>query len=162
MTKKKTNTNWSKQIKKAIIYSEKKEYEVLIKKLPQGISYIDFDSKVIMIHSGYTKERQLYTILHELGHFLINHEQVKKYNKTLGYQYRKFSKNSVVYKVTEIEEEIEAWKLGYQLSKKLGIKVNRHNFEVFKSSMLSTYITRHNNKNNKNSEATENNGKRKI
>jgi len=150
--------NWDKQIKKLTKYSDNIGYKVLIKKIKnQGISYINFENKEIVIHSGTTKERQLYTILHELGHYIILFEKAKKYKKTLGFQMEKFSKNSLVHKTAILEEEIEAWKLGFKLVKKLGIKINRHNFEIFKSSLLATYIAQYNNYNNK-----DTNGKRKI
>jgi len=139
MSKTKTY-DWDKQIKKVTKYSNKLGYEICYKKLPQGISYIDFNIESIMINRNLTKERKLYTILHELGHHIIHNKKVKKYNKTLGYQYKKFSKRSIVYKITEIEEELEAWKQGYKLSKKLGLKINRSNFETYKASLISTYI----------------------
>lgn len=140
MTKKNDSISWDKQIEKIIKYSNDQGYKVIIKNIQDGISYISFDIKEIVVHSKLNKERQLYTILHELGHHTINKEYKKEYKKYIDYSYKKFSNKSMVFKIAVIDEEIEAWRLGYKLSKKLKIKINRDNFEVYKSSLIKTYI----------------------
>ena len=136
----KPQIDWDKQIKKLSRYAFEEGFEVIIKPAPKGISLICFGSKQILIHSNLNKERQCYTIIHELGHLVLYKHKRKKFNKTLGYQYEKFTKKSMVYKIAEIEEEIVAWRSGYKLAKKLKLKINRDNFELYKSSLITTYL----------------------
>lgn len=132
--------DWDTQIRKLIKFSNKKGYEVIFIKTHDGISTICFDSKLITIHNKLKKERQFYSLAHELGHLIINELEKPKYEKMMGYQYAKFSKQSLSYKIAEIEEEFEAWRLGLELCKKLKLKVDREKFERFKSSLLSSYL----------------------
>jgi len=140
VAEKKTNQiDWKKQLNKLIKYSKKNGYEVKVEKAKGGISTICFETKVITIHSRYPKERQLYTLLHELGHFLIHRDQ-KEYTRGIGYVPTYYDNKSIINKLSEVEEEFEAWRQGRELAKKLKIKIDRDNFEKFKASLLTTYF----------------------
>ena len=131
--------NWKEQTKKLVDYSNNNGYQVVFKKEKQGISSICFETNKITIQSSYTKEKQFYLLLHELGHHLILLD-TKKYKHGIGYVLGNFSITSMVSRTAEIEEEFEAWKAGYDLAKELKLKIRRDSFERFKAKLLSTYF----------------------
>ena len=131
--------NWKEQTKKLVDYSNNNGYQFTFKKEKQGISSICFETNDIIIQSSYTKEKQFYLLLHELGHHLVLSDS-KKYKKGIGYVLDNFSITSMVSRTAEIEEEFEAWKAGYDLAKELKLKIRRDSFERFKAKLLSTYF----------------------
>lgn len=137
----KRTIDWDSQIEKLSKYARRKGYNVSILKLSNDQGSICFHYKQIVIPSTITKERQFYTLLHELGHYLINVEHIEEYSKGFGRQYKKFSKKSLTFLVAEIEEELEAWRLGYNLGKRMRLRINRDKFEIFKASLVMTYMS---------------------
>jgi hypothetical protein len=131
--------NWKEQIKKLVAYSNNNGYQVIFKKDKKCISSICFEKSEITIQSSYTKEKQFYLLLHELGHYIFLSD-TKKYKNGVGYVLEHFSVTSMASRTAEIEEEFEAWKAGYALSKELKLKIRRDSFERFKSKLLSTYF----------------------
>lgn len=131
--------NWKKQLTKLVSYSNDNGFQVLFKKEKHGIAAICFKTKQITIQTSYTKEKQLYLLLHELGHYVIL-KDAKKYNNGIGYVLDNFTSSSMASKTAEIEEEFEAWNAGRELAKKLRLKIRRDSFERFKSKLLTTYF----------------------
>lgn len=104
------------------------------------------DSKSIQICNRSKYEIQLYSLLHECGHYLID-EAATKNPKTYfekypyGYLSGKVKcEDSIQHKVSILAEEIEAWNRGHALSQRLGIKLNEIKFERDKVKALKTYI----------------------
>ena len=75
-----------------------------------------------------------------MGHMML-HNDKEEYGNGVGYVFNNFNASSQVNKVAEIEEEFEAWKIGYDLSKKLNLKIERNNYELFKAKLITTYFT---------------------
>lgn len=88
---------------------------------PNGEDSISSDAKYIEINSNSTIETQLYTLLHECGHLLIYNN-----GSTFGFSdiHKNFSEKSNTHKVFTVIEEIEAWKRGRSLAKRLDIYVD--------------------------------------
>lgn len=94
----------------------------------------------IEINTRYSEEIQLYGLLHECGHVII--QKNKNYSKKYTYASKVDkmpSKNSQLlsskkYQVDLIAEEIEAWRKGKELAKRLNLKINeeKYNNEMFK------------------------------
>jgi len=112
----------------------------------EGPNYLDTScsgEKVITICSRTGIENRLYGLLHECGHALIR-ENVAKFAKEYrsnyegGFDGRKARTDR--FKVSTIEEEIEAWKRGKRLAKRLGIELDEERFESHKAECLMTYI----------------------
>jgi hypothetical protein len=119
------------------------------------ISYIDWERKslnypkVIKIEGKYTKEIQVYLMLHELGHYLIRKDW-EKFGKVLPISYQaentKFFENDnrllrrTSYIVSSLEEEYLAWDEGKKLGKRMGIRINEERWNEFRSGCLMSYI----------------------
>jgi hypothetical protein len=119
------------------------------------ISYIDFERKslnypkVIKIEGKYTKEIQVYLMLHELGHYQIRKDW-EKFAKILPISYEAentkfFDKDNrllrrTTYIVSIIEEEYLAWEEGKKLGMIMDIKINDKNWYDLRSKSLMSYI----------------------
>jgi hypothetical protein len=130
---------WKKQIEELEKFARTKGSTVVIEKTRGGISTFDPSTKEIEIHSQQTLENQFYHLIHEIGHLLIA-KNYRKYQNSFGYAQKTFSTNSKVHKVSEIEEEFEAWKLGYQQAKKLRLHIDNKNFEKIKAQNIISYF----------------------
>lgn len=135
---------WNFRLKKLINFAYKKGYEVQISnkndfiKSPLNYNVVDLQKKIIKIYHGHCDEYKIYLILHELGHAALN-DEYDDYKKTCGYGQIFFSKNSITNQISIIEEEFEAWKIGFDIAKEIKIKIDKRRFEQFKSQCLVTY-----------------------
>ena len=100
-----------------------------------------FPEKLITINKKLGFENQLYTILHECGHLLINNN--KNYIKNHPYSYKPANKKlygTIKYEVDLVSEEIEAWNRGKCLAKKLKIYIDEKKYFNHMSRYVFTYI----------------------
>ena len=115
------------------------------------ISYVNQDElrpevKQIMINGRQGLEKQLYSLLHECGHLLIqqNWDRYEKdYPATARmncYAKHRQLERSAKYKVDIIAEEIEAWRRGKTLSKRLGLYIDEGKYNALTSECVYTYI----------------------
>jgi len=101
------------------------------------------DVKQITIYSSQGIENRLYSLLHECGHALIRSSA-----KDFQYQYPAHAmaeldgrkRRSDKYKVSLVEEEMEAWKRGRRLAKRLGIFIDEQNYNKLKTKCLIGYF----------------------
>jgi len=101
------------------------------------------DVKQITIYSSQGIENRLYSLLHECGHALI-----RSNTKDFEYQYPAHAtaeldgrrRRSDKYKVSLVEEEVEAWKRGLRLAKRLGIFIDENNYNKLKTKCLIGYF----------------------
>lgn len=100
-------------------------------------SEIDFNTKQITIHSRHTPERQFYILLHEIGHALVRDSAT---GKLFEHAWDDFTLYSNTCKMAVIEEEFKAWESGYNMAKRLGLKINLRNFQVLRSGKLRTHM----------------------
>lgn len=129
--------SWKKQIEELEKFARKKGGTVVIEKTRS--STFDPTTKEIEVDSQQTLENQFYCLVHEVGHLLIA-KNYRKYQSTLCYTQKIFSTGSQTHKVSEIEEEYEAWKLGYQQAKKLRLHIDKKNFEKLKAQNIISYF----------------------
>lgn len=135
---------WPSRLKKVINFALNKGYKIEFsktnKKISQPLSYnqVNLQKKIIKIYNGHSDEYKIYLILHELGHGLLN-EDYKNFSNFSGYGQINFSSNTVAHKISIIEEELEAWKIGQNVAKELKIKINRKKFEKLKTQCVATY-----------------------
>ncbi len=111
-----------------------KGYSVYIEK--DGDDSIDLESKIILINSALSLDTKIMTLSHECGHILV-HE-----NDALGIRKLSMSgdKKTKISKVFTVIEEIEAWKRGYSLCKRLGIPIERDRWERAVASAIDKYM----------------------
>ena len=117
---------------------------------------IDFDycvqdelrpaDKMITISTRQGEEKQLYALLHECGHLILgNNESAyeKKYPSSAKMAYFNSNKRlarSPQYKVDILAEEIDAWRKGEKLAKRLDIWIDEENYYKTMSKCVYTYV----------------------
>ena len=117
---------------------------------------IDFDycvqdelrpaDKLITISTRQNEEKQLYSLLHECGHLILAKNETsyeKKYPSSTKMAYFNSNKRlarSPQYKVDILAEEIDAWRKGEDLAKRLDIWIDEENYYKTKSKCVYTYI----------------------
>ena len=97
------------------------------------------DVKEINICSRKGIEKKLYGLLHECGHALIRRDWTKfesEYPAHATAELDRRKMKSDKYKVSLVEEEVEAWKRGRRLAKRLGIYVDDYKFNKLKTKCL--------------------------
>lgn len=106
-----------------------------------GGGYIG-QEKTIYINSTQSVEKQLFILLHECGHLLIdNKNETTEFRFQYGYPASDpHIKRRFVHRCVVVEEEFEAWHRGRKLATKLGIKINDERFSSTKASMLKSYM----------------------
>jgi hypothetical protein len=111
-----------------------------------GKDEMDPNSKCVTISTRQGAEKQLYSLLHECGHILVQSNETR-YNKKFPAQakrncylsHRQLEK-SRKYKVDVISEEIEAWERGKSLANRLGIYIDEDKFNEIKVACIFTYV----------------------
>jgi hypothetical protein len=138
MTKSKRDREpkWQYHIKRLIKFLGERGWSVLLGNVKTDIC--EFSTKRICVRTiGRRPEITLYILLHEAGHVLFS----KRSGDYLEYaQELNIGRNSMSYKVLEVEEEFEAWKHGYDLAFNLKIPIDKKGYEVIKSRYLATYM----------------------
>lgn len=131
-------------LNRLIEWLDNKNWEVLF-----GNHYkdemIEFD-RTITISTKSKIENQLYACLHECGHLLIR--QNSHYSDYYPNAFRIDSlpskhKKLIIgpkYQVDLIAEEIDAWRKGKKLAKRLGIHINENNYNNEMSKYVFTYV----------------------
>lgn len=95
------------------------------------------DDKDIVINSNRTKEFQLYVLLHEFGHYLIDSDAAlqKKFEPVSLARKHRLLRDQVLL----LEEEVLAWHLGEQTADKYWLSIGPK-FRGLKSKCLKAHI----------------------
>ena len=102
--------------------------------------------RLITISTRFGEEKQLYAFLHECGHLLLGKDEksyTKKYPssaKMWEFNSNKKLERSKKYKVDVVSEEIDAWRKGKEIAKRLDIYVNDENYYSLMSECVYGYI----------------------
>lgn len=111
-----------------VCWAESKGFSVFFEK--DGGNDICFESKSIEIKSTNPLEQKIYILSHECGHILAKKKSFDDNNQKKA-------------KVERIIEEIEAWKRGEKLMKKLSIPFDLNKFEESKYDSLDKYCKKY-------------------
>ena len=104
-------------------------------------------SKTIEIDDLQPQKMQLICLLHECGHVLI-YENGSTFNfKSI--EGMNDSSTDVSYRVNRVIEEAEAWRRGRNLSKRLGFKIEKEEWDAERIKALQNYINWASNTNKK-------------
>lgn len=125
----------------------RRSYTIVIKRglqsqiHPKDPFYAKETKREIWIDSALSKECQLYTLLHEAGHYVV--ESRKNYLERYSYGYP--SKGSRKQKtdihwVHLIHEELEAWEEGRKLARRLNIRIRHKQWERARCPSLMSYF----------------------
>jgi len=114
---------------------------------------MDPNAKCVTINARQGIEKQLYSLLHECGHILVQSNEIR-YNKKFPatakrncYLSHRQLEKSKKYKIDVIAEEIEAWERGKNLANRLGIYIDETRFNEVKVECVYTYVEWANKKN---------------
>jgi len=100
------------------------------------------DNKIIYINSTQKLEKQLFVLLHECGHLLIDDpSETTVFRFRHGY-YEKNPKlrRKFIHRCAIVEEELEAWHRGRKLASKLGIIIDEYSYDTLKGNFVKTYM----------------------
>ena len=126
--------DWTIHISNLIHWANQKGYHVEL--IEGGSDTICQLSKTIEINSSSKIELQIIKLLHECGHVLI-FENGSSFNFK---EKNTYSESTVGYKVFTVIEEIEAWKRGRDLAKRLNIPIEEAEWEKDMIRALKKYI----------------------
>ncbi len=122
----------ARAVKKVIQYLESRRLSV--RKGRENVYYPE--EKIIIYNASGSYRTQLYTLLHEAGHFL----QEKSRNFTVhnliyqGEIYTKYQKYRL------LEQEMDAWDRGMKLAKKLGIVIDEIDYRNTAAHFIMYYV----------------------
>ena len=126
-------------IEKLRLWLNRKGYSLFFETGIQDCVY--YSSKEVFINSRNHPEKKLYTLLHECGHILIDssgrdrlHTLSQEVELSMG---KKVNRKK---RVAVLSEEIEAWKRGEALAKKLKIKINPDRFDKIRADAIISYV----------------------
>jgi hypothetical protein len=124
--------DWNTHINSLVIWANQRGYHVdIVKKGDNSICRI---SKIIEINASSHPEKQLIRLAHECGHALI-------FDNGSNFNFENANpEGSTKNKVYTVMEEIEAWKRGRELLKRLKIPINEEAWEKDMVSALKKYI----------------------
>lgn len=117
-----------------------KGYDVLLE--TDGADGVYFTCNQIVLNSRNHIEKRLYILLHECGHILINNNSFDRvFSLSLDTEAimggKKVSRKR---RVAKLAEEIEAWKRGENLARRLGVKINEEKFDKIRSDAIMSYV----------------------
>ena len=135
---------WRQQFDELEIWLLDKGY--ILEVAPDVDDCVYLHDKVVCIRSRNHRETRYYSLLHECGHILVaqNSKQWKKdmpmyaQDPKVGRDGRRERGN--IYKVSTIAEEIEAWKRGRRLAKKMGHGINNKKYNKLMADSVFTYV----------------------
>jgi hypothetical protein len=131
---------WKSQLKVLEDYCAGKGWEVeyVSRKDPNADTAIVHKNKLV-IKKDRTNELTFYVLLHEIGHMMLCQNN-RMYEERYNAVFEAFHSASLTHKIKRVEEELDAWKTGFKLSKRLKLYVNRRRFEQVKSRCVTTYL----------------------
>lgn len=119
-----------------------RQVDVVFSRRPNGL-YESGDEKTrsrITLNGRLSPESQLFVLLHECGHHLIGD---RKPNQRFGNGWHAAdgaAKRTLLHRVDIIDEELEAWHRGWNLAKRLRIKVNLGRYNEARARYVKTYL----------------------
>lgn len=136
-----SKTFWEYQFAEVVAWLGSKNYSV--KCFAGARDILDFNSRSVHINSRQRSESKFYTLLHECGHLLISYSS-KKFKEdypVYAFSGDASSTRSIAYQVSLVAEELEAWKRGRRLAKKMGLHVDDEKFNKIMSKCSMSYIS---------------------
>ena len=102
------------------------------------------DPAVVIIGPQLILKRQLFNLMHELGHIIT--ERKKNYSVDYPYGWNIINRPDIDWIVKQdrfridiISEEFAAWNEGRKLAERLGVDFDRYDFDMFRTKQLVTY-----------------------
>ena len=103
-----------------------------------GDDSVDRIAKVVSINTTRSEETQLHIILHECGHVLVAESDLIVNGSVEVLE--RFGESSKIHKTFTVIEEVEAWKRGLALAKRLQIPINKDKWNRDVSRAIYKYM----------------------
>ena len=132
--------DWKSQFQKLVGWASSKGYDVWC--YTDADDRLEFETKRIHIDSRQHAESRFYTLLHECGHLLISQTagQFADDHPMYAFSTDNRSSKSKAYQVSLVAEEIEAWKRGRRLARRLDLTINDTKFDRIMTDCVLSYI----------------------
>lgn len=133
------NRKWALTLQNLIFLCDQRGIKVILGSNHENYALTRTDT--IYLKNTSRKENMCYLLLHEVGHLLVcadkNYE--KKFSAIVN---AKTIKNygTLSYRVGIIEEELAAWKAGYEFALRNCLDIDEVQFNKIKSRNLATYM----------------------
>jgi len=135
--------NWQRSINQVVDWAEDRGLGVAFKR---GLEdQYNCDSKLIEINTANGLEHRFYVLLHECGHYLIHKtsstfvRDMPMYKGFFGGDDGRVAR-SKAYHVALVAEEIEAWKRGRNLARRLNLSVDNKRYDDLMAKCVYSYI----------------------
>ena len=130
-------------IDKIEVWLSKRSFALLKSKLKTIEDEVDFDRKVVFLSLRSKPINQLYSLLHECGHVVVRSKKDYKsrFRETNARESGTLLKETNRSIVEQIEEEILAWREGYELAQKLNIDLIEKDFYKYGFRWVMSYVT---------------------
>lgn len=130
--------NWISVRNFLILWVEKNKGYIVHFKSSGDLNYIDTVTEEIVLDESIDPEVQTYILLHECGHILVweNGMMMGIEKKAARHNHATAEERTFT-----VIEEIEAWKRGLSLAKRLNISVNMVKWEEEMADAIGKYIT---------------------
>jgi hypothetical protein len=120
---------------------DKKGFVLCKSKKPTIEDEVDFERKVVFLSLRSSPINQLYSLLHECGHIILRNRKDYKEKYKASYEVNEENgRASLRSSVEEVEEEINAWREGENLCKKLSISIEKDQYYRYASRWVMSYI----------------------
>jgi hypothetical protein len=140
MKKQKAPKDWNNQIISLEEYCVAKNWNVeYTNKKRKEYDYFSGAENLIVIRRDRRPEITFYIMLHEIGHMMLCQNR-NMYRERYNAVFESFSKASLTHRVKTVEEELDAWKTGFKLAKRLKLYVNHRKFEQVKARCITSYM----------------------
>jgi hypothetical protein len=107
-------------------------------------AFYDKDKEIVYSLRTKEKKNQMYSLLHECGHALaFESKGYKDRFPTMSkrrFKTAKVNSRTNTFKVEEIIEEYDAWARGYNLACRLGIEIDKNDFDKYASRYVMSYV----------------------
>ena len=105
------------------------------------IGVYDPDLRQISVSLRASPERQVYFLLHEIGHHMIGMDPAHE-RFGIGYPQGNVPEitKTFAHRIACLEEEFEAWHRGWRISKRLKLDLNRAKFDEVRLECLRSYL----------------------
>ena len=123
-------------ISRVVAWAYDKGYHVYFDK--HGDNTVCYESKVISIKNTSANHVQLHTLLHECGHILVH---VNDSPFDFSRVDERFGPNTSTRRVYTVIEEVEAWKRGKQLARRLHINLDEDVWDMAVARAIKTYMS---------------------
>ena len=130
-----------KEFKKITKWVESQGFTVRFSKCDE----VNYTDREITLHHSQNKDKMIYSFLHECGHIIVSNKKSYKKNFKIIHKAHIDGRHakSNLFKYKQLREEIQAWESGFKLSEKLGIKINKEDYDKYASKCFNTYIKYH-------------------